>query len=61
MPAQSCTLHWHGVHQAHSRWADGVPKVTQCPILEGNIFRYAFTCDNPGTLWYHSHDGNQFY
>lgn len=34
------TLHWHGIWQRGSQYYDGVPFVTQCPIQQGNTFRY---------------------
>lgn len=34
------TIHWHGVFQRKSPYYDGVPSVTQCPILVGTTFRY---------------------
>lgn len=36
------TIHWHGVWQRGSQYYDGVPYVTQCPIQEGNTFRYVY-------------------
>ena len=48
--------HWHGLFQKGSSWADGPVGVTQCPILPGNSFLYAFDVpDQAGTFWYHSH------
>ncbi|RZF37166.1 hypothetical protein LSTR_LSTR014886 [Laodelphax striatellus] len=38
---------------------DGVPMITQCPILEHQIFRYTFKPDNPGLFFWHSHSGLQ--
>lgn len=32
------TFHWHGQAQAETPWMDGVPYVTQCPILPGEDF-----------------------
>lgn len=40
MEGMEVTLHWHGVWQRGSQYYDGVPYVTQCPIQEGNTFRY---------------------
>ncbi|KAF7142970.1 hypothetical protein RHSIM_Rhsim05G0202200 [Rhododendron simsii] len=37
------TIHWHGVFQLRSGWADGPEFVTQCPILPGNKYTYKFT------------------
>jgi len=41
MEGMEATLHWHGVWQRGTQYYDGVPYVTQCPIQEGNTFRYA--------------------
>ncbi|KAK8727887.1 hypothetical protein OTU49_009504, partial [Cherax quadricarinatus] len=38
------------------QYYDGVPFVTQCPILGGS-FRYNFVTTNSGTHWWHSHSG----
>uniref|UniRef100_A0A1B6LX09 Laccase n=1 Tax=Graphocephala atropunctata TaxID=36148 RepID=A0A1B6LX09_9HEMI len=59
MPGRSTTIHWHGLKMRDYKFMDGVPMVTQCPILESNIFRYIFTADDPGLHFYHSHDGLQ--
>jgi len=56
MFAESETIHWHGQHQRGSQFMDGVPFVTQCPILPG-VFRYSMPHLNTGTYWYHSHSG----
>lgn len=57
--AGTTTMHWHGVFQKGTPYSDGVPMVTQCPINEGATFRYDFYANNPGTFYYHSHDGLQ--
>ncbi|KAF7144305.1 hypothetical protein RHSIM_Rhsim05G0201900 [Rhododendron simsii] len=50
------TIHWHGIFQLHSAWADGPEYVTQCPILPGNKYTYRFTITGQeGTLWWHAH------
>nr|AUS89439.1 putative laccase [Sesuvium portulacastrum] len=50
------TLHWHGVFQKLSAWADGPEYITQCPIQPGNKYTYKFNItDQEGTLWWHSH------
>ncbi|TFK49625.1 hypothetical protein OE88DRAFT_1736628 [Heliocybe sulcata] len=57
----STTVHWHGLYQKGSNWADGTAMVTQCPIDPGNSFTYNFNVpDQAGTYWYHSHLGNQY-
>lgn len=40
MEGMEVTIHWHGIHQRNSQYYDGVPFVTQCPIQQGNTFRY---------------------
>ncbi|KZS15189.1 Laccase 2 [Daphnia magna] len=59
LPGESCTIHWHGIHQVGSPYMDGVPLVTQCPISPASSFRYNFIAENPGTHFYHSHSGFQ--
>ncbi|GLT48160.1 hypothetical protein SLA2020_218010 [Shorea laevis] len=50
------TIHWHGIFQRLSAWADGPSMVTQCPILPGNQYTYKFQIiDQEGTLWWHAH------
>ncbi|KZT69223.1 multicopper oxidase [Daedalea quercina L-15889] len=57
----STTVHWHGIDQHHTNWADGVAFVTQCPIEPGHSFLYDFDVpDQAGTFWYHSHEGVQY-
>jgi FtsP/CotA-like multicopper oxidase with cupredoxin domain len=51
------SIHWHGVFQKGKQYMDGVPMVTQCAILEGDVFRYDFLANNEGTHYWHSHDG----
>ncbi|KAG1337864.1 laccase-17 [Cocos nucifera] len=50
------TLHWHGVRQLRSGWADGPAYVTQCPIQTGQSYVYNFTIvGQRGTLFWHAH------
>ncbi|KAJ3568733.1 hypothetical protein NP233_g5527 [Leucocoprinus birnbaumii] len=58
---RSSSIHWHGLFQAGSSWADGPVGVTQCPIAPGNSFLYEFDApDQAGTFWYHSHYSTQY-
>ncbi|XP_043270972.1 laccase-1-like [Venturia canescens] len=59
MLAESTTMHWHGQHNRATPYMDGVPYVTQCPILPGATFRYQFVAENAGTHFWHSHSGFQ--
>ncbi|KAH9295175.1 hypothetical protein KI387_038763, partial [Taxus chinensis] len=50
------TIHWHGVRQLRSAWADGPAYITQCPIRTGQSYVYKFTIKGQrGTLWWHAH------
>ncbi|URE12891.1 Multicopper oxidase [Musa troglodytarum] len=50
------TIHWHGVYQKLSAWADGPNMVTQCSITPGNSYTYRFNVTGQeGTLWWHAH------
>ncbi|RVW49260.1 Laccase-17 [Vitis vinifera] len=50
------TIHWHGVRQLRSGWADGPAYVTQCPIQTGQTYVYNFTITGQrGTLFWHAH------
>ncbi|EPS73068.1 hypothetical protein M569_01687, partial [Genlisea aurea] len=50
------TIHWHGIRQFRTGWADGPEFVTQCPIRPGDGYTYRFTVwGQEGTLWWHAH------
>ncbi|KAK6148140.1 hypothetical protein DH2020_019052 [Rehmannia glutinosa] len=54
--ARNTTIHWHGVRQLTTGWADGPAYITQCPIGGGKTYTYNFTVvDQRGTLWWHAH------
>ncbi|KAJ7865708.1 laccase 2 precursor [Mycena leptocephala] len=55
---RSTSIHWHGVFQDNTSWADGTSFVTQCPIAANHSFLYDFTPS--GTFWYHSHLSTQY-
>ncbi|PIN23656.1 Multicopper oxidase [Handroanthus impetiginosus] len=53
---RNTTIHWHGVRQLRTGWADGPAYITQCPIGGGQTYMYNFTIANQrGTLWWHAH------
>ncbi|KAF5379394.1 hypothetical protein D9615_006645 [Tricholomella constricta] len=55
------TIHWHGIFQRGTSWADGAASVTQCPITPDNSFLYEFSVpEQAGTFWYHSHLSTQY-
>ncbi|TVU19678.1 hypothetical protein EJB05_35842 [Eragrostis curvula] len=50
------SIHWHGVRQLFSAWADGPSYITQCPIQPGQSYVYRFQIvGQRGTLWWHAH------
>nr|BCO16709.1 laccase [Chiromantes haematocheir] len=56
--SDTATIHWHGQHMIGQQYYDGVPYLTQCPVL-GGTFRYNFLASTPGTHLWHSHIGLQ--
>ncbi|ETW84662.1 laccase [Heterobasidion irregulare TC 32-1] len=55
------SIHWHGLFQHGTNWADGPSFVNQCPIVPGNSFVYSFDAPGQaGTWWYHSHLSAQY-
>ncbi|MCC7272420.1 MAG: multicopper oxidase family protein [Alphaproteobacteria bacterium] len=51
--ADHTTVHWHGVRVPFAM--DGVPWVTQPPVLPGESFTYRFAPPDPGTFFFHPH------
>ncbi|CAN6347423.1 unnamed protein product [Urochloa humidicola] len=50
------TIHWHGIFQRGTPWADGPAMVTQCPVKPGATYTYRFNVtEQEGTLWWHAH------
>ncbi|WVZ90256.1 hypothetical protein U9M48_036571 [Paspalum notatum var. saurae] len=50
------TIHWHGIFQRGTPWADGPAMVTQCPVKPGSTYTYRFNVTGQeGTLWWHAH------
>ena len=50
------SLHWHGIFQLLSGWADGAHMITECPIQPSGNFTYRFNITGQeGTLWWHAH------
>jgi len=47
------TIHWHGIRLPLAM--DGVPYVSQAPVLPGEYFDYDFICPDAGSFWYHPH------
>lgn len=50
---QPTTIHWHGVRLPIAM--DGVPFLSQKPIMPDETFLYQFTPPDAGTFWFHPH------
>ncbi|MBZ6078756.1 multicopper oxidase family protein [Microvirga puerhi] len=46
-------IHWHGIRVPNTM--DGVPFLTQPPVMKGESFLYEFTPPDPGTFFIHPH------
>ncbi|XP_038697404.1 laccase-4-like isoform X2 [Tripterygium wilfordii] len=50
------SIHWHGIRQLQTGWADGPAYITQCPIQPGQNYVYNFNITGQrGTLLWHAH------
>jgi len=47
------SVHWHGLRIDNAM--DGVPDITQPPVMPGQQFEYRLTPPDAGTYWYHTH------
>ncbi|MFQ6662254.1 hypothetical protein Gotur_030123, partial [Gossypium turneri] len=56
---EGVVIHWHGIRQLGTPWADGTASISQCAINPGETFEYRFKVDRPGTYFYHGHYGMQ--
>ncbi len=54
---EETSMHWHGLYLPNRY--DGVPNLTQMPIMPGETHLYKFPIKQHGTHWYHSHTGLQ--
>ncbi len=53
MMDEETSLHWHGLFVPNKY--DGVPNLTQTPIMAHSTYLYKFPIIQNGTHWYHSH------
>ncbi|MCO5593930.1 hypothetical protein L7F22_047949 [Adiantum nelumboides] len=57
---ENVTIHWHGVRQMFTVWADGPAYITQCPLQPKEHYNHNFTVvREQGTLFWHAHLGWQ--
>jgi len=61
---EATTVHWHGMMQRGTPYADGVPGATQCVISNQaghEAMTYSFSVPpTAGTFWYHGHYSEQY-
>jgi FtsP/CotA-like multicopper oxidase with cupredoxin domain len=50
-------IHWHGLTPPWQQ--DGVPNLSQAPLIPGTAYDYDFPLEQAGTNWMHSHHGLQ--
>jgi len=55
--AEPTSVHWHGVRLPNAM--DGLPHLTQAPVMPGASFDYRFAPPDAGTFWYHAHATGQ--
>lgn len=53
---EATTIHWHGIRLPLEM--DGVPYVSQLPVLPGEYFDYRFVVPDAGSYWYHPHQSS---
>ncbi|KAF7197967.1 Laccase abr2 [Pseudocercospora fuligena] len=56
---EDTTIHFHGIGQRKTPWADGVPGLTQRQIRPGASFMYRWTAEEAGVYFYHGHSKGQ--
>ncbi|KAJ3076106.1 laccase [Quaeritorhiza haematococci] len=54
------SVHWHGLLKRGESFDDGPSLTNQCPIIPGDSYTYYHKLTEPGTYWYHSHQGAQY-
>ncbi|OMO91452.1 Multicopper oxidase, type 1 [Corchorus olitorius] len=45
---EGVVIHWHGIRQIGTPWADGTASISQCAINPGESFEYRFKVDRVG-------------
>ena len=51
LQTEGVSFHWHGLLQRSTPWMDGVPMVSQCPILPGQVFQYRWDASFPRCVY----------
>lgn len=53
--SSSLSIHYHGIHQRGTPYADGPVGITQCGIAAYQSQEYVFEAYPPGTHYWHAH------
>lgn len=56
---EDTAVHFHGITQSVSPWADGTPGIAQKPIRPGSSYLYRWQADEAGVFFYHAHSRGQ--
>ena len=56
---EDTAVHFHGITQSLSPWADGTPGIAQRPIRPGASYLYRWRADESGVFFYHAHSRGQ--
>ena len=51
--SEHSSIHWHGIRLPNDQ--DGVPYLTQAPVMPGERFDYSFVPPDTGTFFFHPH------
>ena len=60
LPDNGTSIHWHGIRQYYTNYADGATSQTECPIAPGDCHTYKWKATQHGSSWYHSHYSLQY-
>lgn len=55
LTTNSTAIHWHGMHQVGTPYADGFPQQSQCPIPSTTTMAYNFVAYPAGSTFWHAH------
>ena len=56
---EDTSVHFHGIGQRHTPWADGTPGISQAPIRPGASYLYKWKAEESGVYFYHAHNHGQ--
>jgi len=60
LPLNGTSIHFHGLRQLNTNYADGATSQTECPIAPNDCHTYKWKATQHGSSWYHSHYSIQY-